>query len=327
MGTRWQRLGWGAMLAGGMLAGLVAPALAQAPGQSRLTFERPLEGAREEEEGVGVEERVGEKLPLDLPLTDSTGKQRTLGEFFPGASGAADDRPAIILLVYYRCPIVCDVFMDKSFEVLNKVSYDMGKDYRVLVVSFDPGETPDVAAQRKQLYATGFRRDLTAEELANVEFFVGDASSVRTLADALGYQYKRLENGEYSHPVATFLATPDGTIARYLYGYPTPESARNYTLALMESSEGKLVRSVGERLMAFCYMFDPSTGMYTLQAFRVMQLGGGMTIVLLGGLIGAMLVRERMRRRAAAKLAGHGSGPGSGPASALASGEIDRVAV
>lgn len=292
-----------------------APAAAAQPAPGSGSAERAPR-LRQEEMGVDVEERVGLPLPLETQLTDSSGALVSLSKFFPAAnkSDAAaqnDHRPAAILLVYYRCPIVCDVMMDKVFETLDAVDqYTMGKDYRILVISFDPGETHDVAAKMKQLHLAQSRRELSSEDKSNVEFFVGDAGSIRAVADALGYRYKRLENGEYSHPVVTFLATPDAKISRYLYGYPHPGMIRDFRLAIMEASEGKLVRTIGERIMNFCYMYDPKRGTYTLEAFRVMQIGGALTVVFLTGLIGGLLLRERARRTKVRR-AGGGATPTS----------------
>ncbi|HLP84278.1 MAG TPA: SCO family protein [Phycisphaerales bacterium] len=253
-----------------------------------------------EERGVGVEERVGLSLPLDLQMIDQDGQTIELKKYFPG-----DGKPVLLMLVYYRCPIVCDVFREKMFQTLSQVDakgdYQMGKDYRVVVVSFDPTEIPETAKGVRELdIRDAYVRALPEGALAGVNYHVAEGSAARTLADSLGFQYKRLDNNEYSHPVVGFVATPDGKISRYLYGYPSaldPDTVRNYKLALMEASEGKMVRSVGERIMMFCYEFDPTRGTYTLQAFRVMQIGGGITIVLVASLIGGLLLTERIRRR------------------------------
>ncbi len=271
-----------------------------------------------EERGIGVEERVGLSLPLDVELTDQDGKKVQLKDYFPG-----DGRPVMLLLVYYRCPVVCDVFREKTFQTLSAVDakgdYQMGKDYRVVVVSFDPTETPETAKGVREVdLRDAYVRALPEGALAGVTFHVAEGSTAKTLADGLGFQYKRLDNNEYSHPVVTFVATPDGKISRYLYGYPSAfdvDTVRNYKLALMEASEGKMVRSVGERILMFCYEFDPTRGTYTLQAFRVMQIGGGITIALMGGLIGGLLLTERIRRKRQMK---SGGGEGTTPNSTMA---------
>ena len=273
-----------------------------------------------EERGVGVEERVGLSLPLDVELTSQDGKEVQLKQYFPG-----DGKPVMLLLVYYRCPIVCDVFREKTFQTLSAVDakgdYQLGKDYRVVVVSFDPTETAETANGVREFdLRDAYAREMPAGALAGVNYHVAEGSTARTLADGLGFQYKRLDNNEYSHPVVAFVATPDGKISRYLYGYPSAfdaDTVRNYKLALMEASEGKMVRTVGERIMMFCYEFDPTRGTYTLQAFRVMQIGGGITIALVGSLIGGLLLTERIRRR---KLAAANAASGSQPDSTIATG-------
>lgn len=273
-----------------------------------------------EERGIGVEERVGLSLPLDVELTNQDGKQVQLKEYFPG-----DGKPVMLLLVYYRCPVVCDVFREKTFQTLSAVDargdYQMGKDYRVVVVSFDPTETAETAKGVREVdLRDAYVREMPQGALAGVNFHVAEGSTARTLADGLGFQYKRLDNNEYSHPVVAFVATPDGKISRYLYGYPSAydaDTVRNYKLALMEASEGKMVRTVGERIMMFCYEFDPTRGTYTLQAFRVMQIGGGITIALVGGLIGGLLLTERIRRKRQMKA---GSADPSTQSSTIAAG-------
>jgi protein SCO1 len=269
-----------------------------------------------EERGIGVEERVGLSLPLDVELTDQDGKQVQLQHYFPG-----DGKPVMILLVYYRCPVVCDVFREKTFQTLSMVDakgdYQLGKDYRVVVASFDPTETPETAKGVRDVdLRDAYARPLPDGALAGITYHTTSGSTARTLADGLGFQYKRLDNNEYSHPVVAFVATPDGKISRYLYGYPSAydaDTVRNYKLALMEASEGKMVRSVGERIMMFCYEFDPTRGTYTLQAFRVMQIGGGITIMVVGGLIGGLLLTERLRKRR--KAASGADQPPLGPTS------------
>ena len=253
-----------------------------------------------EERGIGVEERVGLSLPLDLELTNQDGKKVQLSKYFPG-----DGKPVMLMLVYYRCPVVCDVFREKTFQTLSEVDakgdYQMGKDYRVVVVSFDPTETVETAhGVREADLRDAYVREIPAGAIDGVAFHVATDNAAKMLADGVGFQYKRLENGEYSHPVVAFVATPDGKVSRYLYGYPSSrdnDTVRNYRLALLEASEGKMVKTVGERILMFCYMFDPTRGTYTIQAFRVMQIGGGITIVLLGGLIGGLLLTERIRKR------------------------------
>jgi protein SCO1/2 len=260
-----------------------------------------------EQRGVDVEERVGHPLPLELQFTDSHGKRVTLKDYFSGtaatkASSDGDHRPAIIVLGYYRCPIVCGTIREKLVQSLDSVDYTLGMDYRVLVFSFDPGESPKAAELARKFDLTYYTRATEGQPDAAIvnagaAYHVSDASNVRHLADAAGFKYKLLGNNEYSHPVVVMLVAPDGTISRYLYGFS--QEPATLKMALMEASEGKLVRTVGERLMAFCYMYDPKKGAYTLQAFRVMQLGGVLTLMALGTFLGVLFAGERMRKRKA----------------------------
>ncbi len=255
-----------------------------------------------EQRGVDVEERVGHPLPLELQFTDSKGKAVTLRDYFKGSagSGEGDHRPAIIVLGYYRCPVVCGLIREKLVQTLDKVDFTLGKDYRLLVFSFDAGEVPKAAEAAREFdlafYARSAEGQADAATVdAGVSYHVSDASNIRHLADAMGYKYKLLGNNEYSHPVVVALVAPDGTISRYLYGFS--QEPATMKMALMEASEGKLVRSVGERLMAFCYMYDPKKGAYTLQAFRVMQLGGVLTLIALATFLSVLIAGERVRRK------------------------------
>lgn len=243
--------------------------------------------------GMDVEEKIGQTLPMDLAFKDDTGRTVTLGDYF-----GKDQKPAVILLVYYDCPMVCDLLMTRQSEAFARMDYTVGKDFRALVFSFDDSETPERAAQARKAYLASYKRGDEPGVAEGWKFHVGNASDSRRLADALGFQYRRLNDGNYSHPVCQFIITPDGKVSRYLYGYP--DNPRDLNLALMEASQGKLVKSIGERLLAFCYVFDENVGKYTLRAMRIMQLGGAATLLTLGTAIGVMLVAERVRKRSRA---------------------------
>ncbi|MBI1191465.1 MAG: hypothetical protein GC200_12390 [Tepidisphaera sp.] len=254
--------------------------------------------------GVDVIEHIGQQLPLELSFTDQNGKKRYLSEYFRG------EKPAIVLLVYYKCPMVCDVVMSKTVETLNKIDYTAGKDYNLLVFSFDNRETTADAKTAYDVHLSSYGRGLPegAEAKNGWQFHTGDAVSNKRLAEALGFEYRLLGNGQYSHPIAQFVLTPDGRVSRYLYGYQ--QQPKDMTLALMEASQGKLVRTVGERIMNYCYMFDSATGKYTLQAMRVMQIGAMITLTFLTTLIGGLFLVEWLRRRAKRQAASKAAEPG-----------------
>lgn len=254
--------------------------------------------------GLDVDEHLGRTLPLELVFTTNEGKQVSLGEYFK-----AGDKPAVIMLVYYDCPVVCDVLLSKQAQTLDGVDYTVGKDYRVLIFSFDPDETAEQAAKAKAAYTAEYRRRDQSGVLDNYVFHVSDQETSRALADALGFRYRRLADGNYSHPLCQFVIGPDGKIARYLYGYS--QDPRDMKLALLEASQGRLSQSIGDRLAGFCYLYDPAAGKYTLRALRVMQLGGLVTIAGLGTLIVSLFIGERLRKVAMASGrgtagAGHG---------------------
>ena len=257
--------------------------------------------------GLDIEEKIGNYLPMELEFTTSEGTRANLGDYFKNTN-----KPAVILLVYYDCPIVCDVLMGKVAETFRDLNgMEIGKDFNVLFFSFDPSETPATSKPLRKIYLDGYYRDKTGpipEEIAaGWQFHTSDSENVKRLADALGFKYRKLENGEYSHPVCTFLATPEGRIARYIYGYHgLPTSGRDMRLALIEASNGDLAQSIGDRFLSFCYMYDPKAGQYTLQAMRVMQLGGVATMIGVGTLIGTLMLTERIRRRVKGKPDGSG---------------------
>jgi len=296
-----RRIAWGAWRA------VCAPAVLVALGV--LTFSLPVHGQEllkdvpTQVRGLDIEERVGQTLPTELRFTNSDGQLVRLGDYFTGG------KPAIIAMVYYNCPLVCDVVMEKVGQSLNQVDLTVGKDFNVLFFSIDSTETPKRALEVKLTHLDAYNRELTPEVRAGWETHTSDAASARQLADALGFKYRAIENGQFSHPVAIYMITPDAKVSRYLYGFSYPP--RDVKLALIEASQGKLVRSMGDRLMSFCYIYDPKAGSYTLAAFRVMQVAGVLTVVGLAGLIGMLFVGERVRRRAASALK-HGpfkSGP------------------
>lgn len=259
--------------------------------------------------GLTVEELVGVSLPLELTFVNSEGTVVRLGDYFKtedGKGGTAAafggvGRPTVLMLVYYRCPVVCDVLMAKMTQTFDELDFSLGKDYNALFISIDETEGPASSKAAKEKYAGSYRMNapesVRAAALAGWQFHTSDGDSVGKLANTVGYQYRKLSNGEYSHPVVAFVITPDGKLSRYLYGFK--QESRDLKLALMEASEGKLVRTIGDRLLAFCYMYDPTRGGYSLQAIRVMQVGGIVSIVGMVLLIGVLLLGERLRKRAA----------------------------
>jgi protein SCO1/2 len=235
---------------------------------------------------------LGEKLPMHVEFKNSKGETVKLGDYFK------DGKPVIIVMAYYRCPVMCPVTIDKMAKAMDEIDYVVGDKYKALVFSIDPSEVPLSAENKKYRYVTGYTK-LTEANRATVEsgfeFHVGTEVASKELADALGFRFKLLENGEYSHPSLMFVVTPDGRLARYAGGISY--TGRDLKLMLLEASAGQIANGIGDLFMHYCYRFDPNSGKYVLVAWRVMQIGGVVSMISIGTLIGLLFAGERIRRR------------------------------
>ncbi len=237
---------------------------------------------------IDVDEHLGEYIPLDLEFTDENGETKQIGEYFNG------DVPVVLVLAYYNCPMLCTLVLNGLSKAIQSLSLEPGADYRILTVSIDPSETPQLAKTKKKAQIGEIDR-LGLD--ASWHFFVGRDSTIRALADAVGFKYYYVEEREeYAHPAVLVVLTPDGKVSRYLYGIEFPEI--NLRLGLLEASEGK-VGSTIDKLILYCYHFDPNANGYTLFAANVMKLGGVATLVILGFFLGGFWLRELQKKRAA----------------------------
>lgn len=242
-----------------------------------------------QQQDIAVVEHLGNAVPLNLPFLNAKGETVTLADAFPG------DRPVVLALVYYDCPVVCGVVMGKLTEAFQGLDFTIGEDFNVVFASIDPSETPVLASSVKDRYLAMYDRPSASRAAEGWSFLTSPADSTRTLAKAVGWEYKPVADGEFSHPVCIFVLTPEGEIARYVYGVGyEPKTMR---MALLEASEGKISESLGDKVLMFCFRYDPTKGKYSLAAFRVVQLGGVVSVLGVGALIGIMLMTERIRRR------------------------------
>lgn len=238
--------------------------------------------------GLEITDRRGERVPVDLPFIDQDGRNVTVGDYFTGG------RPVVVMMMYFNCPLLCPRMMDELVDTLNRIDYEVGKEYDVLMVSFDPRDTPTDASLYQQIALQSYNRPTTESMAGSWNFLVGEAHHAMAFAEAIGYAYRYLpESGEYSHPTVIFVLTPDGVVSRALSGLQFPPS--DLRLALVEASEGR-IGSVFDRFTLWCYTFDPQEGSYVLQAMRIMQFGGGLTAMGLIVLVGLLLYSERRRR-------------------------------
>lgn len=230
---------------------------------------------------VGIDQKLDARLPLDLAFTDEAGRDVTLAAYF-------SKKPVVLALVYYECPMLCTQVINGLVGSLEGMNFVAGQEYDVVVASIDPGETPAMAAERKQLFLKRYSRAAHAE---GVHFLTGREASIQALASAVGFRYAYdAAIDQYAHPAAIMVLTPDGRVSRYLYGIEF--APRDLKLALIEATEGR-IGTVVDQVLLFCYHYDPETGKYGLVIMNIIRLAGAATVLLLGGWIFLSLRRER----------------------------------
>jgi protein SCO1/2 len=244
-------------------------------------------------DGTGVDQKLDAALPLDLVFVDDAGRTVRLGELFDG------ERPVLLALVYYRCPMLCSLVLNGLTDAMRELEWTPGGEFRVVVATIDPSEGVDLARAKKAAYVEAYGRAATA---GGWHFLTGDAEAIAALADAVGFRYKYIPSeGEYAHPAVQFVITPDGRVSRYLFGVRhEPETVR---LSLVEASEGR-IGSVVDQFLLYCYRYDAATGRYTPVAWRIMRVGAGLTVVVLGLVLGTWFWREARQRRRHGEAAG-----------------------
>ncbi len=246
----------------------------------------------EQARGVELEEHFGQRVPMNLVFTEADSRPLPMAEVLSGGL------PVVLALVYYDCPIVCPVVLQKLLGSFNELDYTMGQEYNVLVVSFDATETPTHALGAKTQYTALYNRR-TAETDAAWSFCVADQDTIDQLTGAVGFKTNKLPDGEFAHPVGITVLSPEGEVAAYFHGFDYPP--RDMKLAMLDASNGGVARSFGDRLLHFCYRYDPDAGSYSMHAMNVMRLAGVLTVIGLIALIGGLLTVERLRNRSKTK--------------------------
>jgi protein SCO1/2 len=233
-------------------------------------------------EEVGITPQLGNQLPLDLTFTDADGHRVQLESLL-------DDRPVILHLVYYQCPMLCQLSSDGLLRALDVLSLKPGQDFSVITLSFDPREGPEFSARARQVAMERFDRSAVEHGWT---FLTGEEAEINSLCSAVGFRYKfDAEKKQYAHASGVFVLTSGGTISRFLSG--VEYSPRDLRLALVEASAGK-IGTARDQVMMLCYMYDPSAGKYGLAIMTVLRTAGGLTVVSLALAIGLMLRRERV---------------------------------
>jgi len=243
-------------------------------------------GTPEDLQDVGITEQLDAQLPLELEFVDEDGQPVKLRDYFSG------QRPVILTLNYYRCPMLCGLMLNGLVDVLKPISLEPGKDFEIVTISFDPLEGPDIAKPKKQNYVNEYGRSAAAR---GWHFLTGKRDEIKALTGAVGFRYRWVEERQqWAHPASLIICTPDGRVSRYLGGVMfDPQTVR---LSLVEASEGK-IGSVFDEVFLSCFHYVSEDGKYTASALGIMRLGGGLTLVIVAAIILVLWRRDAHRRK------------------------------
>jgi protein SCO1/2 len=234
---------------------------------------------------VGIEQRLDGQVPPELPFVDETGRPVKLGDYF-------GKKPLILNLVYYTCPMLCGEVLTGLSASMKMVKFDVGNEFDVITVSFNPKETPGLAAAKKQEYLRRYGRPNSA---AGWHFLTGPAESINALTKAVGFQYQYdASKNQYAHATAIMVLTPQGRISRYFYGVDFPP--KDLRMGLVEASQGKIGNAI-DQVLLYCYHYDPTVGKYGAVVSNMLKIGGALTILVLGGMILIFLRLEKAATR------------------------------
>ncbi len=235
---------------------------------------------------VAFDQKLNAQLPLDAPFRDETGATVTLGSYFN------HQKPVVLSLVYYDCPMLCTLVLNGLAGAMKGMSLEPGTDYDLVTVSFNPREKPALAAAKKKTYLERYGHP---EAASAWHFLTGDQPSIDRLTQAVGFHYVYdAATGQYAHATGIMIATPDGHLAKYLYGIEY--APRDIRLALVGASAGRIGNPV-DQILLYCYHYDPTSGKYGLVVINVIRLGGIVTVAVLGSFVAVMAARERRKRR------------------------------
>jgi len=228
---------------------------------------------------IGIDQKMGAQVPLDLPFTNEAGQPVTLGQYF--------GKPVILALVYYQCPSLCNMVLNGMLRSVKGLKMTAGQEYDVLAVSFDPRETAELAAAKKATFVKSYSR---AGSENGWHFLTGPETSSRRLADAVGFHYAwDAASNQYAHASAIIVMTPEGRVARYFYGIDYP--ARDVKLGLVEASNGRIGTPV-DQVTLFCFHYDPASGKYGLAILNVLRGAGLLTVGALATFMITMFWRD-----------------------------------
>jgi protein SCO1 len=231
---------------------------------------------------VGIDEKRGETLPLDLEFLDENGNRIKLREIFSG------ERPILLSLNYSNCPLLCRLQLNGLVDGIREMEWTTGEEFTIVSLSIDPNETPAIAKKTEEKYLRNYGR----AGVGNGWYFLtGSEQNIKRLADSVGFRYKFIpESNDYSHAPAVIVCTPDGVVSRYLYGVLYEE--QTVRLALVEAGEGK-VGSAVDQLILYCFHYDETKGRYGPAAIQIMKVGAATTVLVLSAVLVPFWIRSR----------------------------------
>lgn len=230
---------------------------------------------------IGFDQHIDRPIPLDVPFRDETGRTVRIGDYF-------GRRPVVLLFAYYDCPMLCTQVINGLATALNVLSLEPGRDFEIVTVSFNPHDTPRTAQAKKAVYIERYKKPGAA---AAWHFLTGDQPSIDRLTKAAGFRYAWDEDTkQYAHPTGVVVLTPDGRLARYLFGIEY--GPRDLRYALVEASAGKVGNAV-DTLLLYCYHYDPLTGRYGLVIMRAIRAAAAGTVFALGAFIFLMVRKDK----------------------------------
>lgn len=260
---------------------LLTPLLLSAGARAQDVFLQNPSGKPEVLQKVGLDQKLDGQVPLDIPFRDEHGKTVTIRELL-------QDKPAILTLVYYQCPMLCTEVLNATLNSLKEVPLNMGKDFNVITVSIDPTERPVLADAKQIMYAGLYGRPGAVH---GWHFLTGDEPQIQQLASSVGYRFVYdKDSSQFAHASGIMVLTPEGRVSRYFYGISY--APRDLRLGLVEASEGRIGSPV-DAILLFCFHYEPSTGKYGVAILRVVRAAGILTVILIALGIFLFLRREK----------------------------------
>jgi protein SCO1 len=232
---------------------------------------------------VGLEQKLDQQLPLDLVFRDENGEEVKLGKYF-------GQKPVVLALVYYDCPMLCTQVLNGMVTSFRVLPFQVGKEFDVVTVSFDPRETSALATTKKKVYVNYLPEKMRPAAMNGWHFLTGDQANIAKLTDAVGFRYYYDETTkQFAHASGIMVATPHGKLSRYFYGIEY--APRDLRLGLIESSAEKIGSPV-DQLLLYCYHYDPSTGKYGAAVMKIMRIAGVITVLALVAMLFALKGRK-----------------------------------